>query len=126
MKPVFTLILLSLLFSCRKTPDTIPLPTKICVQSTHHLIPIAGVKIQLKYFSDTFPGYDKNPAFYDAVFVTDHDGNGCLSSIPEGDHWLVAVGFDSVFHHQAVYGSLPIHISLDKHPVLDTILYLSE
>ena len=127
-KIAFYALLYSLLFAaCRPAlPDEIPLPTKICVRTQHHTLPIPHAKVYVKYHSDTFPGYDKPPSFYDAVFSTDGDARGCLAPVPEGRHWLVAFGYDSLYYPHDVYGSMRAIISLGHRPVLDTILWISE
>jgi hypothetical protein len=112
-------------FSCRpEVPDSIPLPTKICIKTTHHNYPLTSSTVYLKYFSDTFPGYDKGPGFYDASFKTGADARGCIKSVPEGRHWIVAFGYDSLHFPHEAFGSLPVEISLNGKQVLDTILYL--
>lgn len=105
-------------------PETVPLPTKICIKTTHHNYPLAGSTVYLKYFTDTFPGYDKTADFYDASFKTGADARGCIESVPEGKHWLVAFGYDSLHFPHEAFGSLPVEISLTYKPVLDTALYL--
>lgn len=122
-----TLLLLATLgfFACRPdAPDTLPLPTRICIKTTHHNYPLAGSTVYLKYFTDTFPGYEKSPDYYDASFKTGADARGCIESVPEGRHWLVAFGYDSLHYPHEAFGSLPVEISLTYKPVLDTILYL--
>ncbi len=111
---------------CEPDIETVPLPTKICVQVKHHTWNIPDAKVYIKYNSDTFPGYDKGPAFFDAVFVVGKDAKGCLEPIPVGRHWLVARGYDSLYTPHNVFGSLRVDISLDKKPKVDTILYVSE
>ena len=113
------------LFSCRPdAPDTLPLPTKICIKTTHHNFPLVGSKVYLKYFADSFPGYDAPLSFYDASFTTGADARGCIESVPEGRHWIVAFGYDSLHYPHEAFGSLPVEISLTYKPVLDTTLYL--
>ena len=122
-----TLLLLATLgfFACRPdAPDTLPLPTRICIKTTHHNYPLAGSTVYLKYFTDTFPGYEKSPDYYDASFKTGADARGCIESVPEGRHWLVAFGYDSLHYPHEAFGSLPVEISLTYKPVLDTKLYL--
>lgn len=124
-----TLLLLLLLsfLQCRpEIPETVPLPTKICVRTQHHTIPIPHAIVHLKYNTDTFPGYDQEISYYDASFQTGADGYGCIESVPEGKHWLVAFGYDSLYFPHFVYGSLRTEISLKYKPVLDTVLYISE
>jgi hypothetical protein len=107
-------------------PDEIPLPTKICVRTQHHTLLIPNATIYMKYNSDTFPGYDKPPSFYDASFKTGSDARGCIEPVPEGHHWLVAFGHDSLYYPHDVRGSMKAIIELSNKPVLDTILYISE
>jgi hypothetical protein len=117
------------LFACRKAPETVPLPTELCIVTSHHLNPVRGATVYIKFFSDTFPGYDKPPSFFDASFVTGGPkGGGCYASIPEGKHWMVAHGFDSIYHFEPhpLYGSLPFTIDLATQPKVDTVLYMSE
>lgn len=113
--------------ACRPAlPDEIPLPTKICVRTQHHTLPIPDATIYLKYNTDSFPGYDKPPSFFDASFKTGADARGCIEPVPEGRHWLVAIGYDSLYFPHDVRGSIMVEISLTYKPVLDTILYISE
>ncbi|MBL7827902.1 MAG: hypothetical protein JNJ57_14830, partial [Saprospiraceae bacterium] len=46
--------------------------------------------------------------------------------VPEGQHWLIAFGYDSLHFPHFVYGSLKADISLAFKPVLDTTFYVSE
>ena len=126
--PGFLSLVLGLsLPGCRPpAPETIALPTKICVKTQHHHQPIPKAVVYVKYNTDVFPGYDKPAAFYDASVETGPDARGCLQSVPEGKHWLVSFGYDSLYYPHEVFGSLPVTISLADHPVLDTILYISE
>lgn len=117
---------LSLAYCRPALPDEIPLPTKICVQTQHHNQLIPHAVVYVKYNSDSFPGYDKPPAYFDASFKTGSDARGCIEPVPEGRHWLVAFGYDSLHFPHFVYGSLRAEISLTHKPVLDTILYISE
>ena len=131
--PFFTTaLLLTVLFgflywACRPAlPEEIPLPTKICVRTQHHTLRIPNATVYIKYNATEFPGYDKPPSYYDASFKTGADAYGCIESIPEGRHWLVAFGYDSLYFPNNVRGNLPVTISLDHKPVLDTVLYVSE
>ncbi len=113
--------------ACRPAlPEEIPLPTKICVKVQHHTLPIPKTTVYVKYNLDTFPGYDKPPSYYDASFKVGPDARGCLESVPEGHHWIVAFGYDSIYYPHDVRGSMRAFISLGQKPVLDTILYVSE
>jgi hypothetical protein len=124
----FTLLMFSIscLFSCRPTaPEEIPLPTKICVLTTHHVQYIQHAKVWVKYNVDTFPGYNQPSNYFDASFETGADAHGCLEPVPEGRHWLIASGYDG-FAQVPVYGSMQVVISVRNKPVVDTILYVSE
>ena len=126
MKPY---LLFPLLFvaACRpEAPETIPYETQICVRTLHHTLPIPHATVYVKYNADTFPGYQQPPSYYDAVFETGADGRGCLAPVPEGRHWLVAFGYDSLYFPHHVFGSLPVTIDLDARPTIDTTLYVSE
>lgn len=113
--------------ACRPLlPDEIPLPTKICVRTQHHNQPIPNATVYVKYNTDSFPGYDRPPSYFDASFKTGPDSRGCIEPVPEGRHWLVAFGYDSLHFPNFVYGSMRAEISLTYKPVLDTIMYISE
>ena len=114
-------------FSCRPAgPEEIPLPTKICITTSHHGQPIPHAKVWLKYNADTFPGYGQAPTYFDAVFETGATARGCIEPVPEGQHWLIAFGYDSLHYPNHVYGSMLVHVSVANRPVVDTILYVSE
>ena len=115
------------LIGCRPSgPEEIPLPTKICIKTSHHGQAIPHAKVWIKYNADSFPGYDKLPAYFDASMDTDVDAKGCIASVPEGKHWLIAFGYDSLHFPHHVYGSMLVNISIPYHAVLDTTLYVSE
>ena len=120
---LYTVLLLA---ACRPTPETLPWPTKVCVKTTHHGQAIPDATVYVKLNADSFPGYDKQPTYYDMQFKTGKNAYGCIESLPEGRHWLVAFGYDSLHYPHDVFGSLPVTISLDRSPVVDTILYVSE
>lgn len=124
MRLLLTLVAFGFFAACSKGPETIPLPTKICIKTTHHNYPLAGSTVYLKFFTDTFPGYDYPVNQYDASFKTGPDARGCIESVPEGRHWIVAFGYDSLHYPHEAFGSLPVEISLEHKPVLDTLLYL--
>jgi len=127
-KHLLPLVVILLVYvACRPAlPDEIPLPTKICVRTLHHTVPIPDAIIYLKYNADSFPGYDKPPSYFDASFRTGKDARGCMESVPEGRHWMIAFGYDSLYYPHDVYGSMLAVISLSQKPVLDTIFYVSE
>ena len=126
LKWLFGCLLLAIL-ACQPTETTlIPLPTRLCVRVQHHHQPIPHAKVYIKYNSDTFPGYDKPPDFFDATFTTGADARGCLAPVPEGQHWVVAFGYDSLYFPNDVFGSQIVTISLNGAATVDTILYVSE
>ena len=121
------LALLLLAAACRPpAPDSLPLETSICVRTQHHLQIIPHATVYVKYNTDTFPGYDKPPGYYDDSFRTDAGGRGCIEPVPEGKHWLVAFGHDSQHVPPEVFGSLPVVISVEHRARIDTTLYVSE
>lgn len=129
MKNILLLLAIAFLvqIACRPAlPEEIPLPTKICVRTQHHTLPIPNTTVYIKYNTDTFPGYDKPASYFDASFKTGSDARGCKASVPEGHHWVVAIGYDSLYYPHDVRGSMRAYISLSDQPVLDTILYVSE
>jgi hypothetical protein len=113
---------------CREElPDSIPLPTQICVRTIHHTWPIPACTVYVKYFADSFPGYTRPRTYFDARFITDQTGYGCIKGVPEGRHWLVGIGYDSLYYPHDVFGNLPVYISLDEgRGKIDTILYVTE
>ncbi len=113
--------------ACRPSePEVLLLPTKICIKTQHHHQPIPHAIVYVKYNADSFPGYDKPPSYYDASFQAGNDARACIAPVPEGRHWLVAFGYDSLYFPHSVYGSLRVDVSLQTRPVVDTILYISE
>lgn len=114
-------------YSCTPTgPEEIPLPTKICIRTSHHGQPIPHATVWLKYNADTFPGYSRPASYFDASFETGADARGCIAPVPEGRHWLIAFGYDSLHFPNHVYGSMLVNISIPNRQVLDTVLYVSE
>jgi hypothetical protein len=112
---------------CRPTgPEYIPLPTRICVRTQHHHQPIPHAKIFIKYNSDSFPGYDKPASYFDQQVTTDANARACMEPVPEGRHWLVAIGYDSLYFPHDVFGSMQIEIALGTMEKVDTIFYVSE
>jgi hypothetical protein len=113
--------------ACRPAgPEEIPFPTKICVVTSHHGQPIPQATVWIKYNTDTFPGYNLPSADFDASFKTGADARGCIEPVPEGRHWLIAFGYDSLHFPNYVYGSMMVNVSLKDKPVIDTIMYVSE
>lgn len=111
---------------CYSYPETIQLDTKICVQTSHHYFPIPDATVYVKFNADSFPGYLQKPEYFDKVFKTGKDARGCLTGVPEGNHYLIAFGYDSLHYPHDVFGNLPVTISLDGSPVVDTMLFVSE
>ena len=127
MRPSIFVFSAVLWAACRPAaPETIPLPTEICVKTTHHNFPIPDAVVYVKFNADSFPGYEQPPGYYDASFRTGKNAHGCLASVPEGRHWLVAFGYDSLHYPHDVFGSLPVEISLGSRAKIDTMLYVSE
>lgn len=121
------LIAAALWQACRPAPpDEIPLPTKMCIRTSHHGQVIPHARVWVKYNADTFPGYDKPESYFDTSFETGADGRGCFEPVPEGKHWLVAFGYDSLHYPYHVFGSLRVFISIPYHETVDTTLWVSE
>lgn len=124
---ILTVGMVTALSMCRPPePETVPLPTEICVKTQHHHQPIPKATVFVKYNADSFPGYDKPPSYYDDSFTTGPDARGCLRPVPEGRHWLVAYGYDSLYFPHEVWGSLRVDIALGTRAKLDTVMYISE
>jgi hypothetical protein len=124
-----TLLIVSVLgiYACRPAgPEEIPLPTKICVLTSHHGQPIPHATVWIKYNVDTFPGYNQPASYFDASLETGADARGCIAPVPIGTHWLIAFGYDSLHYPNHVYGSMQVNISVPYHEVVDTMFYVSE
>ncbi len=123
----YLLLLLLAFAACRPaaTEDT-PLPTEICVRTQHHGVPVPNSMVYVKFNTDSFPGYNRPSAYFDDSVRTDADARGCIAAVPEGHHWLIAISHDDNYFPPIVYGSLPVNISLNGRPKIDTILYVSE
>ncbi|MEZ4919378.1 MAG: hypothetical protein R2792_09760 [Saprospiraceae bacterium] len=121
------MLLLLAFTSCQKNlPEEIPLPTQVCVQTYHHHQPIPDATVYIKYNADSFPGNDKTADYYDAVFYTNSDAKGCIQSVPEGRHWIVAFGYDSLYFPHDVFGSIQVEVDLTHQAKIDTVLYITE
>lgn len=107
-------------------PEYLPLPTRICVRTQHHHQPIPDATVFIKFNADSFPGYDQPAAYFDKQFKTGADGRGCLDPVPEGRHWLIAFGYDSLYYPHDVFGSMQLEIALGTAEKIDTIFYVSE
>jgi hypothetical protein len=92
----------------------------------HHNIPVPFTDVYIKYNPDSFPGYDKPPAYFDAHLRADKHAALCFESVPEGTHTIIGQGYDSLYWPHHVYGSMQIFISLDSKSKVDTIFYISE
>jgi hypothetical protein len=126
---IFALFLVGLLHTpgCRPAePESIPLPTRIYIHTQHHQQPIPHATIFVKYNTDSFPGYDKPTSYFDKQFTTGADGRGCLEPVPEGRHWLIGFGYDSLYFPHDVFGSMQLEIALGASEKVDTIFYVSE
>jgi hypothetical protein len=114
---------LVLVFGCKPYPETIELPTSVCLRVQHHTLPIPDAQLYIIYNTDTFPGYDKPESYFDEKMVADDQAQLCFKSVPEGNHWVVGYGYDGAYD---LLGSMRIHIDLKNRPVIDTIFYMSE
>jgi len=122
-----TLILVVCFSACRPSaPEAIPLPTSVRVQIRHHDEPMRYLPVYFQYNATEFPTYDDPETWMDTFLITDIYGRIELNAVPEGKHWLVATGHDSVPLPHWVYGSLPFEINLTTKPTLDTVVYVTE
>lgn len=112
--------------ACQPYPETIPLDTSICLKVQHHTIAIPDADVYIKYSADSFPGYAQPPAYFDAHLRADKNARLCFESVPEGTHYIIGYGYDSLYWPHNVKGSMRVTISLDAQPKLDTIFYISE
>lgn len=112
---------------CRPAePEYIPLPTRICIRTQHHHQPIPNATAYIKYNTDSFPGYDKPPSYFDQTFKTGADARGCIEPVPEGRHWIIVFGYDSLYFPHDVFGSMQLEVALGTKEKIDTIFYVSE
>lgn len=127
-KIILSLLVLTICPTACTPPEdeSFALPTKICVRTQHHHQPIPDATVFIKFNADSFPGYDAPPSFFDKSFRTGKNASGCLEAVPEGRHWLVAFGYDSLYFPHDVFGSLQVEVSLSGRATVDTILYISE
>ena len=92
------LLVILTMVACRPDgPEEIPLPTKICVKTSHHGQPIPNARVYVKYNADSFPGYDQPPSYFDASFNTGADARFGLNSprdraISRGEYVTMAYG----------------------------------
>ncbi len=107
-------------------PDEVPIPTEVCVRTYHHHQPIPDATVYIKFNPTEFPGYDRTGKIYDRSFKTGADARGCIRSVPEGRHCLVAFGHDPLYYPNDVYGAVWLTVSLQGRAKLDTFLYISE
>jgi hypothetical protein len=110
----------------REDGQLIPLPTRICLRTQHHQVPLRDVELRIKFNTDTFPGYLQPVEYFDIIVRTGPDARACVAPVPEGRHWVIAFGVDETAYPLEVFGNLPLAIALDRQPVVDTILYVSE
>jgi len=127
MKHHIAIVLILSTFGCGPAePIDLPIPTQICITTKHHGLPVSDCTIYVKYHADSFPGYDQPLGYFDVVFKTDKNARGCIQPVPEGRHWLVAIGYDSLYYPHDVMGNLPVTISLDGVAKFDSVIYVTE
>ena len=129
MHKLIAIVLITLaLPACRKQAETqfVPLPTSVHLRTMHHDIPVAAVNVFIKYNAAEFPGYDKAAAYFDTVLVSDINGKVELHPVQQGHHWAVAFGSSEHGIPLPIYGSMPLFIDADKHPGVDTSIYMFE
>jgi len=125
IRQTFTLLVFIILAaSCR--PESIA-TSQVCLEVKHHEEFIPNTKIYFKYNDTVFPGYDLDELDkFDAVFQVDENGEGCFRSIPLGNHWIVAHGFDEEWGTGApIRGSSRISLDVNRYTI-DSTIYVQE
>ncbi len=109
---------------CQKEGTITPnIRTELCITTQHHEQILPHIEVYLRYFADSFPGYD-DLSRYDTFFTTDQWGYRCYKGLPFGKHWLTGIGFDSLLQ-EPVRGSVQVEMSFEG-ANKDTVLYVTE
>lgn len=125
LKNLILLLTISCFFLACRQKETLRILNKTCVTTQHHDLIIGDIDVYIKYDATdfNFPGWE-DLAEYDTVFTTNAVGNGCITNLPIGKHWLVGLGFDTAIN-TAIKGRIFLDISFEK-PEVDLILYVGE
>lgn len=115
-------------FQCHRSGEEllIPINTSLSLKTVHHDVPAAEVNVFIKYNVAEFPGYDKQPQYFDTMLVSDDAGLIKISPVRPGRHWAVAFGASEHGIVVPIYGSMPFLIDVDTRPVVDTFIYMTE
>ncbi len=97
--------------------------THVCFQTKHHEEVIPNITIYVKYGATEYPGYEPESQFHD-VWTSDENGRVCMSDVPLGSHWFMAIGYDEKIREQVI-GNMPLRLDLNN-LTIDTILYVGE
>ena len=123
----FFLLIAGLFLQCTRPEETlIPINTSLSLKTVHHDVPAVEVNVFIKYNVLEFPGYDKQPEYFDTMLVSDNDGRVKLNPVRPGQHWAVAFGASEHGIVVPIYGSMPFLIDVDNHPAVDTFIYMTE
>lgn len=125
---LISLLVSSVTFGCYRPQEeeVLPIKTALTLKTVHHDLPSAEVNVFIKYDVTAFPGYDKMPAYFDTLLISDNAGRVQLSPVRPGRHWAVAFGASEHGIVVPIYGSMPFQIDVDHHPVVDTLIYMFE
>lgn len=138
--PLYFIFLLSScsllgIYSCKKkgtdkyfiaSSTAIKGPIKLLVQSTHHGLPVAGLKFYYKLDATKYPGSDVRE--YDYTSTGDSKGYAIFDSLRFGDAYLYAIGYDPIAK-ATVTGNMPINFTKQNVPSDNQVsitLYVSE
>ena len=124
----FAVLVVTFLLStsaCEKDngPTTVSIGAELCLVTQHHERGLPDITVYLKYNATEFPGYDDLSVFDDSI-VSNEFAEACFPKVPQGKHWCVAYGTDSLLN-EPVRGSVPFEM-LDYLEDRDTVLYVSE
>lgn len=125
--PIIILVASISIQSCRpEEAEEIPINTSLTLKTVHHDVPAPMVNVFIKYNVYDFPGYDKQPDYFDTLLISDDSGRVKISPVRPGQHWAVAFGASEHGIVVPIYGSMPFLIDVDNRPEVDTFIYMSE
>ena len=103
MKNLFLFVSITVcLIGCKPATqvDAIKPQAKVCVATLHHAARIPETEVYLKYNTTVFPGWDYKK--YDRKIITDSNAAGCFDSLPVGNYWLMATGYDANYRSDVI------------------------
>ncbi|MCY7410777.1 MAG: carboxypeptidase-like regulatory domain-containing protein [Chitinophagales bacterium] len=128
MKKISTFfLLLFFIASCSKDPAGEILQSSVTLYGTvmHHWWRVGNIKVYIKGNAIEYPGSD--PAAYDSFIKADPGGSFIFNSLPSGNYYLYAKGFDPTWG-DTVNGALFLTLTVEPgHSIdVDTIVNVSE